>query len=59
MKKQKEITHMGNDNRCETCFNDGKLAERKRILEIIDSFDYIKCRGNIENLKQAITQEKK
>ena len=62
-KKQKEITHMGNDNRCETCFSDGKLAERKRILEIIGKAihhnqDYCELCENYRELQKIITQEK-
>ena len=36
MKKQKEIIHMGNNNRCNTCYNDGynqALTDVKRIID--------------------------
>ena len=68
---KKEIIHMGNNDRCDTCFEQGKVEERKRILKIINekqwlqyscgrSTDYVTeivFEDSINKLKQKIEEK--
>ena len=47
MKSKKEIIHLGNDDRCDTCFNEGIKQERKRILNIINKLEEPSNRFNL------------
>lgn len=61
---KKEIVHMGNDNRCDTCFKDGiahqksKEAERiERILSLIDSCVISLFEGHLTSGKDLTREE--